>query len=86
MRQGYWPLRNSNPTLYTRKAADIIKHKATGKEYIRGKMVMFDDAEAPQVIEAGNEYSFIYIKKNDARMTDNELLTELYVTEAMKRH
>ena len=37
---GMWELRGSEPKLYTKRAADIIKNKRTGKEYIRGKMIL----------------------------------------------
>lgn len=58
-----WVLRGSNPPLYTQKAADIIKDKETGKEYIRGEVVFFAKGKLPKKIEEdADKWEFIYLK------------------------
>ena len=56
--KGLWLLRGSNPPLYTNKAADVIIHKQTKKEYIRGERKIFPIAKLPKLIEDSDEYEF----------------------------
>lgn len=85
MRKGLWVLRNSNPPLYTDEPADIIKHKATGKEYIRGKRILFKEGEVPPKVEDSGEYEFIYLKgRKPATLTTEEAATGLYVNSLFK--
>lgn len=59
---GFWN-KDTNPPLYTEKCADVIRHKATGKKYRRGKYVLFHTNKAeekPTLIEDTGEYEFIY--------------------------
>ena len=82
--KGLWILRGSNPPLYTRKAADVIKHKETGKEYIRGEMKLFKEL-LPQTVEETGEYEFIYLSKlKMPTLTDNEQLNEIRVSTLLK--
>ena len=52
MIDGVWPLIGTDPQLYTKRAADVIKDKQTGKEYIRGKLKLIHGEQSiPQLIE-----------------------------------
>lgn len=64
---GVWPLRGTNPTLYTNKAADVIRDKTTGKEYIRGERKIFWNAkEVPKKIEDTEPDRWEFILLTDA--------------------
>lgn len=83
--KGLWVLRGSDPPLYTSKAADVIKHKATGKEYIRGKRVLFEDSKIPPKVEDCGEYEFIYLKdKKSTMFSTEEAATGLYMNSLFK--
>jgi len=81
--KGCWVLKGTEPPLYTRKAADIIKHKQTGKEYIRGDFILFDEKKLPDRIENTDEYEFIYIK-DKSEMELEDYLREIYVQNLFK--
>lgn len=76
---GLWPLRGSNPPLFTKKAADVIIHKATKREYIRGNIQLFDDDKIPPVVESTGEYEFVYFRGNKSKsLTRDDMLKEAY--------
>lgn len=82
---GMWELRGSEPKLYTKRAADIIKNKRTGKEYIRGKMKLFK-VDVPEPVENTGEYEFVYLNsKKMAIPTSEEMLKEIQVNTILKR-
>ena len=82
--KGLWVLKGSSPPLYTRRAADIIKHKGTGREYIRGEMKLFKEP-FPKTVEETNEYEFVYLsKKGTPMLTDSEQLNEIRVNTLFK--
>ncbi len=82
---GLWELKYSNPKIYTNKAADIIKHIKTGKEYVRGERRLFR-ADIPKILaEDTGEYEFIYLKsKRRAQMTTEEALREIHISNLLK--
>lgn len=72
-----FPLRGSNPVLYTAKAADIIIDKQTGKEYIKEKSILFrkKDGPFPPTIEETepDRWEFILLKKHSTFSTEDYL-------------
>lgn len=85
--KGLWKLRGSSPPLYTNKAADIIIHKPTGKEYLRGERVLFGEGNLPTTVESTGEYEFIYVTNKAKRgdMTEAEMLREIHVNTMLKK-
>lgn len=83
---GYWPLIGSNPTLYTRRAADVIIDTNTGKQYVRGPIVVFvGDEIRPQCIESSDHYKFLYTRKDrKGRLTTQEAVNEVYISTLLK--
>lgn len=79
---GLWILRGSNPPLYTKKAADVIIHKATKREYVRGAMKLFTAINAPSTVEDTDEYEFVYLGGNKAHavLTRDEMVGEIYAS------
>ena len=74
-----WVLRGSTPPLYTQKAADIIKDKETGKEYIRGDIVFFEEGKLPERIEQDRDrWEFIYLNKEVSEMSLSDYARELF--------
>lgn len=60
--KGLWCLVGTNPPLWTADAADVIRNRKTGKEYVRGKMTLFTAPNIPEKIEdKPDEWEFIHI-------------------------
>ena len=82
-----WPLRGAEPPLYTAKAADIIKDKVTGKEYIRDKIILWhgEKAKPPIPIEKSepDRWEFIYLKGVTPLGTEN-YLKEIWVDRMLR--
>ena len=58
---GTWRKKAVCPPRYTGKAADIIVHKATGKKFTRGEIILYSQIGGkPPLIEEIGEYDFIY--------------------------
>ena len=83
---GLWPLRGSEPPLWTAKAADIIRNKETGKEYIRGKMKLFKVSELPKKIEDEPEkWEFIYLHNKGLDIGAGEYLRDIWTAQMLKK-
>ena len=87
--KGAWCLRDLKDTynLYTRIPCDVIRHKATGKEYALGPRRNYYKAEDfPALIEDTNEYEFIRINKGEKRvMTTEDFARELMIGTLLKK-
>ena len=84
MIKGLWPLRGSNPVLYTDKAADVILDTKTCKEYIRGERVLFHGSNTviPKTIEETDpdRWQFYYPKDlKKGSLTTGDRLREIMV-------
>lgn len=82
MIEGFWPLVGSDPVLYTAKAADIIQDTQTGKEYVRGKMVLWhgEKIDPPTPIEKADpeRWKFIYLHSNRREMQTKDYVREIW--------
>ena len=83
---GLWPLKGSNPPLWTAKAADIIRNKETGQEYIRGEIQLFTNSKTPpRVEEDPTKWEFIYIKSGKPTVSSSEYLRDIWVNQALNK-
>ena len=83
---GLWCLKGSEPPLWTARAADIIKNKKTGKEYMRGEMKLFKDADIPQKIEDNpDEWEFIYLRNGKPVVDKDEYVRDIWVNSMFRK-
>ena len=79
-----FPLRGSNPVLYTAKAADVIIDLTTGKEYIRDKSVLFYKKDGiPKTIEESepSRWKFVLFSQQG---TSTNYLKEIWVDRTLR--
>lgn len=83
-----FPLRGSNPTLYTTRNADIIIDKQTGKEYLKDKPILFKkkDGPFPPAIEETDpeRWEFVLLKR-DGQVSTNDYMREIAVNSLFRR-
>lgn len=84
MIKGLWLLLNSSPKLYTNRVADIIRDRQTGKEYVRGRRVLFhgENIEVPKTIEELEPNRWEFILNTDdgpSEMSAADYAREIYV-------
>jgi hypothetical protein len=73
----FWKIEGLN--LYTAKAADFIRDKATKKEYRRGEMVFFSDDELSfSLAEHTDNFEFVYEINEQVQLTKDDVLREAY--------
>lgn len=74
---GFWIIEGLN--LYTAKAADFIRDKATKKEYRRGEFMLFSNNDFSfSLAEHTDDFEFIYEINEQAHLTKEEVLRETY--------
>ena len=87
MLKGLWPLRGTNPPLYTAKAADVIIDKETKKEYIRDKIKLFTVKgrdELPKTIEQSEPKRWEFVRFKQKQDKEIDYLKEIYVNTLFK--
>lgn len=87
MLKGLWPLRGTNPPLYTAKAADVIIDKETKKEYIRDKIKLFTvkgNDELPKTIEQSEPKRWEFVRFKQKQDKEIDYLKEIYVNTLFK--
>lgn len=87
MIEGLWPLKGTNPPLYTAKAADVIVDKETKKEYIRDKMKLFtvkSKDELPKTIEQLKPERWEFVRFKQKQEKEIDYLKEIYVNTLFK--
>lgn len=74
----FWKIEGLN--LYTAKAADFIRDKATKKEYRRGEIVLFSEDDSPSIAlaEHTDNFEFIYEINEQVQLTKDDVLREAY--------
>ena len=83
---GLWPLVGSEPVLWTAKAADIIRSKETGKEYIKGKMKLFTSPGIPTKIEDDpDKWEFIYLRNGKQIVDTDTYVRDIWVNQILKK-
>ena len=83
-----FPLRGSNPVLYTSKAADIVVDKQTGREYLKDEPILFykKDGPFPTTIEESepDRWEFVLLKQGEGLNT-KDYLREMFVSSLFRK-
>ena len=83
--KGFWVIEGYNPPLYTAKACDLFRDKATKQEYRRGEMQIYWTEDYPfPLAEHLNKFDFIYFEQ-DRPMTRDDYAREIWAGSLCRR-
>lgn len=84
--RGLWILatRKGEVDLYTNRAVDVVVDKTSGVEYKRGRRVLFEDKELPDVVENHpDKYKLVVMSGKGVPQID--YIKEIYVNTLLRR-